>query len=44
MGIKDELITMEQFMDLIDIMKDPETIIGAVSIFDADKRSVIDED
>ena len=44
MGIKDEPITMEQFMDLIGIMKDPETIIDALSVFDTDKRGVIDED
>ena len=44
MGIKDEPINLEQFMDLIGIMKDPETIIDALSIFDTDKRGVIDED
>ena len=44
MGIKDGPITMEQFMDLIGIMKDPETIIDAFSVFDTDKRGVIDED
>ena len=44
MGIKDEPITLEQFMDLIAIMKDPETIIDAFSVFDTDKRGVIDED
>ena len=44
MGIKDEPINLEQFMDLIAIMKDPETIIDAFSIFDTDKRGVIDED
>ena len=44
MGIKDEPINLEQFMDLIGIMKDPETIIDAFSIFDTDKRGVIDED
>ena len=44
MGIKDEPLTLEQFMDLIGIMKDPETIIDAFSIFDTDKRGVIDED
>ena len=44
MGIKDEPINMEQFMDLIGIMKDPETIIDAFSVFDTDKRGVIDED
>ena len=44
MGIKDEPLALEQFMDLIGIMKDPETIIDAFSIFDTDKRGVIDED
>ena len=44
MGIKDEPISMDQFLDLISIMKDPETIIDAFSIFDTDKRGVIDED
>ena len=44
MGIKDEPINIDQFMDLIGIMKDPETIIDAFSIFDTDKRGVIDED
>ena len=44
MGIKDEPLNFEQFSDLIGIMKDPETIIDAFSIFDTDKRGVIDED
>ncbi len=44
MNIKDEPITINQFMDLISIMKDPETIIDAFSVFDTDKRGVIDED
>ena len=44
MGIKGDPLTLEQFMDLIGIMKDPETIIDAFSIFDTDKRGVIDED
>ena len=44
MGIKDEPISFDQFMDLIGIMKDPETIIDAFSVFDTDKRGVIDED
>ena len=44
MGIKEETISIEQFMDLIGIMKDPETIIDAFSVFDMDKRGVIDED
>ena len=43
-GIKDEPLALDQFMDLIGIMKDPETIIDAFSIFDTDKRGVIDED
>ena len=44
MGIKDEPITNEQFVDLINIMKDPKTIIDAFAILDTDKRGVIDED
>ena len=44
MGIKDEPLAKDQFMDLIGILKDPETIIDAFSIFDTDKRGVIDED
>ena len=44
MGIKDEPLAIDQFMDLIGILKDPETIIDAFSIFDTDKRGVIDED
>ena len=44
MGIKDEPISMDQFLDLISIMKDPETIIDAFSVFDTEKRGVIDED
>ena len=44
MGIKNEPISMDQFLDLISIMKDPETIIDAFSVFDTDKRGVIDED
>ena len=44
MGIKDEPISIDQFIDLIGIMKDPETIIDAISLFDTDKRGVIDED
>ena len=44
MGIKDEPITTEQFVDIISIMKDPETIIDAFAVFDTDKRGVIDED
>ena len=44
MGIKDEPLALDQFMDLIGIMKDPETIIDAFSIIDTDKRGVIDED
>ena len=44
MGIKGEPLSLEQFMDLIGIMKDPETIIDAFSIFDTEKRGVIDED
>ena len=44
MGIKGEPINLEQFTDLIGIMKDPETIIDAFSIFDTDRKGVIDED
>ena len=44
MGIKQEPITLDQFMDLIGILKDPETIIDAFQIFDREKRGVIDED
>ena len=44
MGIKDAPLAKDQFMDLIGILKDPETIIDAFSIFDTDKRGVIDED
>jgi len=44
MGIKGEPLTIDQFMDLIGIMKDPETIIDAFSIFDTDRKGVIDED
>jgi len=44
MGIKGEPITLDQFLDLIQIMKDPETIIDAFALFDVDKRGVIDED
>ena len=44
MGIKGEPISLDQFMDLIQIMKDPETIIDAFALFDVDKRGVIDED
>ena len=44
MGIKDEPITNDQFLDLISIMKDPETIIDAFAVLDTDKRGVIDED
>jgi Ca2+-binding EF-hand superfamily protein len=44
MGIKGEPLTIDQFMDLIGIMKDPETIIDAFSIFDTYRKGVIDED
>ena len=44
MGIKDEPLSLEQFMDLIGILKDPETIIDAFSILDTERRGVIDED
>ena len=44
MGIKDEPLAVDQFMDLIGILKDPETIIDAFTILDTDRRGVIDED
>ena len=44
MGIKQEPLSLDQFMDLIGILKDPETIIDAFQIFDREKRGVIDED
>ena len=44
MGIKDEPLTLDQFIDLIGIMKDPETIIDAFAVLDTDRRGVIDED
>ena len=44
MGIKDEPLNIEQFMDLIGILKDPETIIDAFSILDTERKGVIDED
>ena len=44
MGIKDEPISTDQFLDLIGVMKDPETIIDAFAVFDTDRRGVIDED
>ena len=44
MGIKDETLNVEQFIDLIGILKDPETIIDAFSILDTERKWVIDED
>ena len=44
MQIKDEPLSLEQFRDLIGILKDPETIIDAFSVLDTDRRGVIDED
>ena len=44
MGIKGEPIVLDQFMDLIGILKDPETIIDAFSVLDTDRRGVVDED
>ena len=44
MGIKEETLVIDQFMDLIGILKDPETIIDAFSILDTDRKGVIDED
>ena len=44
MGIKDEPLTLEQFMDLIGILKDPESIIDAFSVFDTEGKGLIDEE
>ena len=44
MGIRDEPISFDQFTDLLGILKDPETIIDALSILDTDRKGVIDED
>ena len=44
MGIKDEPLSIDQFMDLIGILKDPETIIDAFSVLDTDRRGVVDQD
>jgi Ca2+-binding EF-hand superfamily protein len=44
MGIKGEPITLEQFMDIIAILKDPEFIIDSFGILDTDKKGVIEED
>ena len=44
MGIKDEPLSIDQFMDLIGILKDPETIIDAFSVLDTDRKGIIDED
>ena len=41
---KGKPLTIDQFMDLIGIMKSPEIIIDAFSIFDTDRKGVIDED
>ena len=41
---KGEPLTIDQFMDLIGIMKDPETIIDTFSIFDTDRKGVIGKD
>ena len=43
MGIKGEPLTIDQFMDLFDIMKDPEMIIDAFSIFDTDRKGFNEE-
>ena len=43
MRFKREPLTIDQFMDLIGIMKGPETIIDAFSIFDTDRKGVINE-
>ncbi len=44
MGIKDEPLSIDQFKDLIGIIKDPETIIDAFSVLDIDRKGVIEED
>ena len=44
MGIKDQPLSVDQFMDLIGILKDPETIIDAFSVLDKERKGVIDED
>ena len=44
MGIKDEPLSIDQFMDLIGILKDPETIIDAFSVLDTDRKGIIDEE
>ena len=44
MGIKDEPLAIDQFMDLIGILKDPETIIDAFSVLDIDRKGFIEED
>ena len=44
MGIKGGPLIIGQFMDLIGIMKDLETIIDAFSIFGTDRKGVIGED
>ena len=44
MGFKDQPLSVDQFMDLIGILKDPETIIDAFSVLDTDRRGVVDED
>ena len=44
MGIKDEPLAIDQFVDLIWILKDPETIIDAFSVLDRERKGVIDED
>ena len=40
----DDPLAIDNFMDLIWILKDPETIIDAFSILDTDRKGVIDED
>ena len=44
MGIKDEPLAIDQFMDLIGILKDPETIIDAFSVLDTERKGFIEED
>lgn len=44
MGIKNQPLSKEQFMDLIGILKDPETIIDAFTVFDPEKKGLISEE
>lgn len=44
MGNKGDPITCEQFIDLIGVLKDPETILDSFRLFDKEKKGTIDED